>query len=65
MGLGTAASGIGSIIAPFVAGLGGKVALVIMGSSSLVGGILAIFLPETLGSSLPQSLEQVNLISEL
>ena len=51
---------IGGIAAPLLAGLHGTAPLIIMGGSSLLGGILAIFLPETLGAKLPETVAQVN-----
>ena len=52
---------IGGIVAPLLAGLSGKAPLIIMGGSSLVGGLLAIFLPETLGAKLPETIAQVSM----
>jgi hypothetical protein len=43
----------------FQAGIEGVTPLIIMGGSSLFGGLLAVFLPETLGSKLPETLEDV------
>ncbi len=43
----------------FQAGIEGMTPLIIMGGSSLLGGLLAVFLPETLGSKLPETLEDV------
>ena len=54
---------IGGIAAPLLAGLHGTAPLIIMGGSSLLGGILAIFLPETLGAKLPETVAQVSKIS--
>ena len=61
VGLGSTASKIGGIAAPFIAGFDGFIPLVIFGASSLIGGMLAVFLPETLGSPLPHSIEQVHI----
>lgn len=50
---------VGSMLAPFIADLG-KIAmplpLIILGITGVVSGILSLFLPETLGHELPQSL---------
>ena len=54
---------VGGIAAPLLAGLSGKVPLIIMGGSSLIGGLLAIFLPETLGAKLPETIAQVRKLS--
>ena len=51
---------IGGIAAPFLAGIKGVLPLIIMGGSSLLGGLLAILLPETLGSTLPETLDEVH-----
>ena len=61
-GLGTAsmAARIGGIAAPLLAGMSGPIPLVIMGSCSLVAGILAWLLPETLGSVLPETITEVS-----
>lgn len=50
---------IGGIAAPLLAGLPGSTPLIIMGGSSLLGGLLALLLPETLGAKLPESIAQV------
>ena len=51
---------IGGILAPFIIGIKPvSVPLFIMGMSCLVGGIIAVFLPETLGAPLPETLEDV------
>ena len=62
VGLGSTASKVGAVAAPFIVGLGNLksyLPLIVFGGSSLIGGILAAFLPETLGAPLPQTLEQV------
>ena len=59
VGLGSTVARVGGIAAPLVAGMNGLIPLLIFGVSALLGGCLAIFLPETLGAPLPQSLEQV------
>ena len=51
---------IGGILAPFIIGIKPvAVPLFIMGFSCLVGGVIAVFLPETLGAPLPETLEDV------
>ena len=65
VGLGSTASKIGGLAAPFIGGLEtiqNYIPLLVFGCSSLIGGALAIILPETLGAPLPQTLEQVNKI---
>ena len=62
LGFSNTASGIGSIGAPFVIGLGGIIPLIAMGSLAILGGLTGIVLPETLGRPLPHSLEQVELL---
>ena len=59
LGCMSTASGIGSVGAPFVIGLGGLTPLIVMGGLAIVGGLTSVFLPETLGLPLPHSLEQV------
>ena len=49
---------IGGIAAPLLAGLKLPTPLIIMGGSALLGGLLAILLPETLGAPLPENLAQ-------
>ena len=61
--IGTASmiSKLGGVAAPLLAGLSGRAPLIIMGGSSLVGGICATFLPETLGAKLPESISEVRI----
>ena len=62
VGLGATASKIGGLAAPFIAGLGtfqSCIPLIVFGSSSVIGGALAVVLPETLAAPLPQTLEEV------
>ena len=59
LGFSNTASGLGSIGAPFVIGLGGIIPLIIMGGLAIIGGLSGIFLPETLGLPLPSTLEEV------
>ena len=55
--------GIGGLAAPYIAFYLPKVwqkgPMLIMGGTSLFGGILAFALPETLGSKLPEKMEDV------
>ena len=62
--LGTASmlARIGGIAAPLLASLSLPTPLIIMGGSALLAGILAIFLPETLGASLPETIHEVKLL---
>ena len=63
VGLGSTASKIGGLTAPFIAGLQSYLSyipLLVFGVSSLIGGVLAVILPETLGAPLPQTLDQVD-----
>ena len=50
---------MGGIAAPILAGMNGSLPLIIMGVSSLIAGILAIVMPETLGSKLPETIAEV------
>ncbi|XP_014370134.2 carcinine transporter isoform X1 [Papilio machaon] len=63
VGIGTSAyiGGLGLIIIPFVNYLGSSnlvLPLVVMGAVSVVGGLTALRLPETLHTSLPQTAEE-------
>ncbi|XP_053613138.1 carcinine transporter [Plodia interpunctella] len=63
VGIGTSAyiGGLGLIIIPFINYLGSSnliLPLVVMGAVSVVGGLTALRLPETLHSSLPQTAEE-------
>ncbi|CAG0917982.1 unnamed protein product [Notodromas monacha] len=52
---------VGGIISPFIADLSSissAIPLLVMGSSALLGGVLALNLPETLGIELPETLEE-------
>ena len=60
LGITVTTSGIGSIGAPFVIGLGGIIPLITMGGLAILGGLGGIFLPETLGRPLATSLLQVS-----
>ena len=51
---------LGGIAAPILAAMDKKMALIIMGVCSLIAGILAIILPETLGSKLPETISEVS-----
>lgn len=59
LGFSSTASGIGSIGAPFIIGLGDIIPLIIMGCLAILGGLTGIFLPETLGLPLPSTIEEV------
>ena len=54
---------IGGISAPYIAlylpHIQKELPMLILGGSSLVGGFLAFALPETLGSKLPETLEDI------
>ena len=53
---------IGGIIAPLLAGNGQSSAtwpFIVMGGSALAGGLLAMLLPETLGTALPINMDDV------
>ena len=51
---------VGSILAPVLAGLKpNSLAFIIMGGSALIGGLLVFLLPETLGSLLPESIDDI------
>ena len=62
VGLGATASKIGGLAAPFIAGLEtfqSCIPLIVFGSSSVIGGLLAVVLPESVGAPLPQSLDEL------
>ena len=64
VGTAAAVGRLGGIAAPILANLSPiSLPMTIMGSSSLIGGFLAIFLPETLGMPLPESLDDVRNLS--
>ena len=54
---------VGGIAAPYIAlylpNIHDKMPMWILGGSSVVGGLLAFALPETLGSKLPEKIEDV------
>ena len=54
---------VGGIAAPYIAlylpNIHEKLPMWILGGSSLVGGLLAFALPETLGSNLPEKIDDV------
>ena len=50
------------IAAPLLSGLHGKTPLIIMGSCSFLGGLLAVFLPETLGAKLPEKISEIKFL---
>ena len=57
------AARIGGISAPFLAlylpKIQEQLPMLIMGGSSIIGGVLAFFLPETLGAKLPENMQDV------
>lgn len=62
IGIGSASTvaRIGSMVAPFVAGLSGVaywLPPVIFGGFPIIGAILVVFLPETQGAPLPETIE--------
>ena len=60
MGTSSTIARIGGIMAPVLAGLKpDNLAFFIMGGSALVGGALAVLLPETLGEPLPETMDDV------
>ena len=63
VGLASTFGRLGGIIAPLLAGIEGLLPYVIMGGSALAGGLLAIFLPETLGTTLPINMDDVCLVA--
>ncbi|XP_043199199.1 organic cation transporter protein-like isoform X1 [Amphibalanus amphitrite] len=61
IGMSSAAGRIGSILAPFIAGLGKDsqvLPMSIFGVLSLVAGVVTLKLPETYGENLPETLEE-------
>ena len=54
---------IGGIAAPYIAlylpDIQKQLPMLILGGSSIVGGLLSFALPETLGSNLPENMEDV------
>lgn len=56
-------SSIGGIAAPYIAlylpNIQEQLPMLILGGSSIIGGILSFALPETLGSTLPENMEDV------
>ena len=57
------AARIGGISAPFLAlylpKIQEQLPMLIMGGSSIIGGVLAFLLPETLGAKLPENMQDV------
>lgn len=56
---------IGGFLAPFIAGLGVKnssIPFLIFGGAAILGGLTSVLLPETRGSPLPDSLQDVEAI---
>ena len=65
LGVASMLARIGGILAPLLASLSLPTPLIIMGGSALLAGIMAVFLPETLGASLPETIHEVSERSEL
>ena len=59
---------IGGIAAPYVAlylpAIQKQLPMLILGGSSLLGGVLAFALPETLGTTLPENISDVRKLKE-
>eukprot|EP00092_Neocalanus_flemingeri_P023373 GFUD01025341.1.p1 GENE.GFUD01025341.1~~GFUD01025341.1.p1 ORF type:complete len:544 (-),score=116.27 GFUD01025341.1:296-1927(-) len=56
---------IGGFLAPFIAGLGVKntsLPFLIFGGAAILGGLAGVFLPETRGSALPDTVQDVEII---
>ncbi|XP_070184251.1 organic cation transporter protein-like [Littorina saxatilis] len=68
MGMGVTFSRIGGLLSPYLADVGiliggrleNSLPLVVMGSPALVVGLFALWLPETMGTKLPETLDDVN-----
>ncbi|XP_043207091.1 organic cation transporter-like protein [Amphibalanus amphitrite] len=61
IGMSSAAGRVGSIIAPFIISLGGSsqvLPMTIFGVLSLIGAFITVFLPETYGENLPDTIEE-------
>ncbi|KAF0303185.1 Solute carrier family 22 member 3 [Amphibalanus amphitrite] len=61
IGMSSAAGRVGSIIAPFIISLGGSsqvLPMTIFGMLSLIGAFITVFLPETYGENLPDTIEE-------
>ena len=61
IGVSSVASRVGGILSPIILLLGDSIAslpLILFGSSAVLAGLLALFLPETKGQKLPQTLEE-------
>ena len=59
---------IGGIAAPYIAlylpNIQKQLPMLILGGSSLLGGLMAFALPETLGSNLPENMEDVKKLKD-
>ena len=56
---------IGGFLAPYIAGLGvrnSSLPFLIFGGSAIIGGIASVLLPETKGSQLPDTIDDVEII---
>ena len=59
---------IGGIAAPYIAlylpDIQKQLPMLILGGSSVIGGLLSFALPETLGSNLPENIDDVKRLKE-
>ena len=59
---------LGGIAAPYIAlylpDIQKELPMLILGGSSVIGGLMAFALPETLGSNLPENIEDVKKLRE-
>ncbi|CAD5114274.1 DgyrCDS3416 [Dimorphilus gyrociliatus] len=58
VGFGSVFARIGGLLAPFVAMFSARIALIVFGSCGLLAGSIVLLLPETLGTKLPETLEE-------
>ena len=61
-------SSVGGIAAPYIAlylpNIQKQLPMLILGGSSVIGGLLSFALPETLGSNLPENINDVKRLKE-